>query len=186
MAKQLALFKDPRRNTKLWWITKRSVYGGSLNYRKVKRPFDSRKLTHIVLKASLGRTIWFTRFQSRIHKVIDQAALRYGVKIKDLAINHDHIHLLTYTKCRESQIRFLRLVSAQIGRKYKKIRGHGKLWAARPFTRLVSWGRKSVFHVQNYLHQNRAEATGFVEYRPRRHAITKFLAQWSAQSFSSS
>jgi hypothetical protein len=45
---QLSLFKPPRKNTKLWWITEQHSYGGSMNYRKVARPFDSKKLTHAV------------------------------------------------------------------------------------------------------------------------------------------
>src|SRR5262245_14301415 len=111
MGKQLSLFKDPRKNTKLWWIRKRHVYGGSLNYRKVERPFDSKKLTHAVFKARLGPAIWFTRSQRSIHRLIETIANRYGIRIQDEAIAQDHIHLVFYTKHREDQVRFLRLLA---------------------------------------------------------------------------
>ena len=108
----------------------------------------------------------------------------------DIAINRDHIHVLFYTKIRESQIRFLRLTSAEIGRKYKIIRkqwgaSKGELWTARPFTRLVSWGKKSLDRVKKYFRQNRDEAMGFVEYKPRKQALSLFLAKWEHQQSSS-
>jgi len=185
-AKQLSLFKDPRKNTKLWWIVKQNVYGGSLNYRKVRRPFDKSKLTHAVFKAALGGTFRFTKFDSSVRQVIYRAAQRYGVKVTDLAVNHDHLHVLFYTKSREAQVRFLRLIGAELGRWYKAIRkkfglAQKKLWLERPFTRLVSWGRKSLARVRAYIQRNRREAVGFIAYKPRAHALTAFLAQWAGQ-----
>lgn len=185
MARQLSLLKDPRKNTKLWWIKKQYTYGGSMNYRKVPRPFDSKKLTHAVFKAKLGPAVWFTRSRNSIGHLLKNVASKYGVKIKDVAINKDHIHVVFYTKHRRGQALFLRLVAAEIGRKYKLIRERfgirrsGKLWVARPFTRLVSWGRKSLQRVQAYLMKNRNEAMGFIEYRPRRHPLNVFLRQWA-------
>jgi hypothetical protein len=184
MSKQLSLLKDPRRNTKLWWIRKRHVYGGSMNYRKAPRPFDSKKLTHAVFKAKLGSAIWFTRSQRSILQLLNGAAVRYGIQIKDVAINKDRIHVLFYTKQRVAQIRFLRFFAAEPGRKYKVIRrrfgiSHSNpLWTARPFTRLVSWGKRSVAGLHAYLKKNRDEAMGFIEYRPRQHALSKFLSKW--------
>lgn len=190
VAKQLSLLKNPRRNTKLWWIVKQTTYGGSLNYRKVPRPFDRKKLVHVVLKARLGRALWFTRF-SRIHReIIENAADRYNVTLKDLAIHHDHFHLLYSAKSRELNVQFLRFLSAEIGRQHARLRRQiglksQKLWVQRPFSRLVSWGRRSVQSVLNYIHRNRQEALGFVEYTPRNHRFGHFLAQWEKQSFSS-
>jgi len=187
---QLSLFKNPRKNTKLWWIVKQNVYGGSINYRKVARPFDSKKLTHTVFKAKLGNTFRFTKFETAVRKVIGRSASRYGVRIMDLAVNHDHVHVLFYTKSREAQTRLLRLISAELGRWYKAIRkkfhlAPKVLWPARPFTRLVSWGRKSLERVRAYLHRNRREAMGFLPYRQRSHRLTEFLAAWKRAEFSS-
>src|ERR1700712_480369 len=113
---QLSLIKGPRKDTKLWWITKHTTYGGSLAYRKVARPFDSKKLTHGVLCAQLGTQLRFTKSRESIQKLIDRVAKKYEVKIKDLAINHDNIHILFYTRLRKSQENFLRLVAAEMGR----------------------------------------------------------------------
>jgi REP element-mobilizing transposase RayT len=184
MAKQMSFFKDPRKKTKLWWIQKQHNYGGSLKYRKVPRPFDSKKLTHAVFKANLGPAIWFTKSQRSIRRLLSKTAARYDVKIKDSAINKDHIHLVFYTKHREDQVRFLRLFAAEMGRKYKEIRKRlginqqRQFWVERPFTRLVSWGRKSLERVHNYLKKNRDEAAGYVPYAPRRHRLSDFLQNW--------
>jgi len=188
--KQLSIFKDPRKNTKLWWIVKQNVYGGSINYRKVARPFDSKMLTHVVFKANLGNTFRFTKFNSAIREIVERTASRYGVRVREVAVNHDHLHVLFYTKSREAQTRFLRLVSADIGRWYKAIRrkfslAQKALWVHRPFTRLVSWGRRSLERVTNYIHKNHDEAMGFVAYTPRNHALTRFLTSWTRGSFSS-
>src|SRR4051812_46813401 len=115
MAKQLSLLKDPRKNTKLWWIVKASTYGGSMRYRKVRRPFDSKKLTHTVFKARLGSAIWFTRSSLSIEKLLMSSASRYGVRIQDFAINKDHIHVAFYSKQRLSQQLFLRFFAAEMG-----------------------------------------------------------------------
>ena len=187
MAKQLTLIKGPRKNTKLWWIVNKTTYGGSLNYRKVPRPFDSKKLTHAVLKAQLGRAIWFTRYSATIQKVLNATATTYGVRIRDVAINHNHIHILFGAGSRETQGRFLRLFAAELGRKYSKLRRRlglksQKLWVRRPFTRLVSWGKKSVVRILVYFKRNRDEALGFIQYQPRKASgLDRFLARWACQ-----
>lgn len=185
LVKQLNLLKDPRKDTKLWWISKQQVYGGSLNYRKVARPFDSKKLSHTVLKADLGPNLGFNRFQKAIHEIVHRSAKKYGLKIHEWAIHEDHLHLLTFTKSREAQTRFLRFLSAELGRWYARLRrklGYSArpLWRARPFTRLVSWGRRSRQAVRLYIKRNRAEALGFVAYKPRNHRLNVFLCRWAA------
>lgn len=189
-AKQLSLLKDPRKNTKLWWIVKQTTYGGSMDYRKVKRPFDSKKLTHAVFKARLGRANGFMRRESTVREVLERAARRYGIRLNDLAVHHDHIHVVFYTKLRESQVRFLRFVAAELGRKFKTAKNHlgsvaKSLWIGRPFTRLVSWGRKSLERIKKYIERNRNEVLGFVPYMPRKHRLTAFLVAWERQAFSS-
>lgn len=159
-----------------------------MNYRKVARPFDSKKLTHAVLKARLGSSLRFTRREISIRKVIADVAAKYAIKVKDIAINYDHIHLLFSALRRKDQIRFLRLLAAELGRKYKALRKKfgvrlkGSMWLHRPFTRLVSWGKRSLERVQNYLSKNRREASGLIEYEPRQHRLTKFLNQWEYRS----
>lgn len=183
-AKQLNLLKDPRKSTKLWWIQKHHLYGGSLNYRKVARPFDSKKLNHIVLKANLGAALGFNRFEKTVREIIRKSAARYGVQIKELAVHVNHLHILTYTKSRDSQTRFLRLLSAELGRRYKALRkrmGYSvrPLWSARPFTRLVGFGRRTLQNIKVYIRRNRYEALGFISTKPRRHRLNQFLSNWT-------
>ncbi len=186
-SKQLSFFKDPRRDTKIWWIKKQTTYGGSFDYRKVERPFDSKKLVHVVFKANLGKGIYFTKSQKSVGNLIRTVADKYQVNIKEQAINKDHIHLLVWTNQRESFLKFLRLFSAEMGRKYKEIfkkfnfKKAKNLWVARPFTRLVSWGKRSAQNVVKYLHKNTQEALGFLEYRPRKHRVRIFIEKWEQQ-----
>lgn len=191
MPKQLSLIKDPRKNTKLWWIVKRSTYGGSLNYRKVRRPFDSKMLTHAVFKAQLGKEIRFSKFEATVRQILLASAKRYGVKVTDSAIHHDHIHVLFYTKSREGYSRFLRFFSAEMGRRYAKLYRRmnwkkRKLWVARPFTRLVSWAKRNLKQVRQYIRKNRWETLGFIAYKPRHHSLTRFLDRWAEQRVLSS
>jgi hypothetical protein len=183
-AKQMTLLKDPPKNTKLWWIVKQTTYGGDMNYRKVKRPFDSKKLTHVVFKAKLGKSNGFSSRERIVREVVDWACRRYGVRKQDLAIYHNHIHILFYTKLRESQIRFLRFVAAELGRRFKALGGPTKesLWISRPFTRLVSWGRKSLERIKKYIARNRGEVLGFIPYIKRNHRLANFLAEWERQN----
>lgn len=184
-SKQLSFLKDPRRRSKLWWIVKQGVYGGSLNYRKVRRPFDKKKMTHAVFKADLGRAMGFHKFERNIFRILKNSAHCYGIRLRseDIAIHPDHLHVVFYTKTREAQLRFLRLVSAEIGRKYYVLRkklGHARkpLWRHRPFTRLVSFGRRSLSSLRNYVLRNRLETLGFIAYQPRQHRLNQFLDQW--------
>ena len=97
---------------------------------------------------------------------------------------HDHIHVLFYVRHKEDQVRFLRLFAGEMGRKYKRIKqsyglsAANSIWAARPFTRLVAWGRKSIEGLKRYIRQNRDEALGFIAYKPRRHRLAAFLLEW--------
>ena len=184
--KQLSLIKDPRKNTKLWWIAKQGVYGGSLDYRKVKRPFDSKKLVHAVLKGNPGTQLRFTKSVPSIQKLVTKVAMRSQIKIKDLAINHDHLHILIQAQKREQLTAFLKTFAAEMGKKYQRlalkygVKRKGSLWVKRPFTRLVSWSKLSREKLKKYFEKNRKEALGFIEYEPHKHRLSEFIARWAA------
>ncbi len=191
---QKSFFKEARKSTLRWWVEKQFVYGGSLNYRKVERPFDSKKLVHVVLKARLGKAIWFTRSEKSIAQLLKQAAFRYNLKVKSFSIQKDHIHLLVYPKsflsplkARKNFQNFLRFFSAEMGRKYKRImrilglHQTRNLWVSRPVTRLVSWGKKSLKAILKYIQKNTLEALGFIEYSSRNHKINQFLKKFSGE-----
>lgn len=186
-SKQLSLFKDPRKGTKLWWIRKKKVYGGSMNYRKVSRPFDSKQLVHVVLKGRPGSALRFTKSVKSIQSLLFRIAARQGTRVVDFAINHDHIHLMVSARGAEQFTVFLRHFSSEMGKQYKKLRGKfGRenrtgLWMQRPFTRLLSWGKKSRLVVRNYFNKNRLEAFGFIEYTARKSALNDFLKKWDRE-----
>ncbi|MGE4130987.1 MAG: transposase [Bdellovibrionales bacterium] len=177
------LLKDPRKNTKKWWITKQHTYGGALNYRKLPRPFAKDKLVHGVFKADIRGGLRFTKHEKTVREILAQVSRRYGVRIKDVAINFNHIHLLWYSRSKEAHTRFIRLFAAELGRYYARLRRQyrikpGPLWQARPFTRLVSWGRRSLEAVARYIRKNRDEVLGFVSYQNRQHRLNAFLVAW--------
>jgi len=193
-AKQSSFFKPARSQTLRWWIENQQVYGGALNYRKVQRPFDSKKLAHVVFKATLGQAVWFTKSERSIIKLMKQIAQRYSIKIKSFSVQKGHIHLLLYPETsvqpRQGKInfqKFLRLFFAEMGRKYKKIfkmldlQVPQSIWAYRPFTRLVSWGKKSLNAVLKYIEKNTLEALGFVQYSTRNHRLDLFLKKLSQE-----
>lgn len=143
-------------------------------------------LTHAVFKGNVAQAISFSKFEPTITQVILHSAKRYGIKIKASAVHHDHIHLLFYTRSREAYCRFLRFFSAEMGRRYARLYRRMKwrptpLWTSRPFTRLVSWGKKSLDHVRAYIRRNRWEALGFIKFKPRSHSLSVFLRQWENQ-----
>lgn len=192
--KQTSFFKSARRNTKKYWIENQSVYGGSLNYRKCSRPFDSKKLVHVVFKGRLGKSIWFTRSQRSIVEILLRASHRYQVRIKNYSIQKNHIHVLCYPAstavasiANKNFKNFLRFFACEMGRNYKNvfkkfgITKSQNLWSHRPFTRLVSWGKRSLEKVFEYIEKNEKEALGLVEYTPRYHQLNKFLKTWSQE-----
>lgn len=193
-SKQTSFFKPVRKNTKRWWVENQLVYGGALNYRKCSRPFDSKKLIHVVFKGQLGKSIWFTKSQRSIVEILLRSTHRYHLKIKNYSIQKDHIHVLCYPQSKishqvaqENFSNFLRFFACEMGRKYKQVFkrfGLSKtknLWAHRPFTRLVAWGKKSLNKVFEYIEKNEKEVLGLVEYTPRNHRLDKFLKTWSQE-----
>ncbi len=171
------------RNTLRWWVQEKQNYGGEFHYRKLPRPYDQKKLVHVVFKARVGSGIYLTSSSRSISKLLLETAQRYGVNIKNFVINKDHIHILCWNKIRTDFIHFLRFFSAQMGRVYKKIYARfgvskpHSLWLTRPFTRLVSWGKKSVKIIQNYIEKNRSEVNGTAVYTDREGHLVEFIKQ---------
>ena len=194
--KQQTLLKPSRKNTKKWWIESAQVYGGALEYRKCSRPFHSKKLTHAVFKARLAQSMWFTKSQKSIEKLLRNSLQKYDLKLKSFSIQRDHIHVLFYSVrslpyfvTQEKFQNFLKFFPAEMGRKYAQIyEGLGiekvkSLWEHRPFTRLVSWGKKSLEKVMSYIEKNTLEASGVIKYEERDHALNQFLRKWKLASF---
>jgi REP element-mobilizing transposase RayT len=158
-----------------WKETGRKVHGSELSRgkRKTARPFESRKPIHIIMRAKVATGAWSFRRPQRYRAVgacIDHHAQASGIHVYNLAINGNHIHFLVRAKDKPSLKKFLRATAGHLARLVTgacKGKPQGKFWDALVFTRIVEWGR-AYGHVRDYILQNVFEATGFVEYRPRK------------------
>lgn len=188
--KQLNLLKLPK-NAKF--------FGGSLliGRRKSQRPLDSNQAVHIVVKSQWahGKNSFLNRDNYLpIKGLVDTISKKYGVRIYQIAIVSNHIHMILRTKRRWLYRAFISSLTGQIAqhvmknqsfknfaascagegvKKYEKQQKEQNFWLHRPFTRILTWGRN--FNIcMNYLTQNTLEALGFVEYKQRR----DYYSQW--------
>jgi putative transposase len=102
----------------------RYSHGGSL--RQVRagrhaRPLSTKDPLHLVLKAHREVIGQGFRAQPRfilIHKVLKQYAKRFLIKIEQVSIQGDHIHLLIRTSKRSQFQSFFRVLSGQIAQRF--------------------------------------------------------------------
>lgn len=136
-------------------------HGGelALGKRKSRRPFDPKRSLHLTLKAE--RPVLFAR-RVEIEKEIRRWAARFHVKLYELAVNFDHIHVLLFAPSKRLLNAFHRALSSRLA----ALLGKG-IWALLPFSRVVSWGR--AFRVaREYIRRNREEAEGKRPYEKRK------------------
>ena len=136
-------------------------FGGELNHkkRKSRRPLDSKKPLHIVLRA-VGNKPFFLHQDPLINKIIEKWAARFAVKIYESSVNANHLHLVIGFNHRNLYQYFVSALSGQIAQLLKM------KWEFRPFTRIIEWGRdfKSACA---YVIKNQKEAWGIINYQPR-------------------
>ncbi len=119
---------------------------------------------HLVLKSSKARgDKSFLLFSKEIETILRKQASNFGVKIYAFANAGNHLHLVIRIHSRDTYNSFIRAISGLLMRKVFGLeKGRGAvtaLWDARPFTRILSWG-KDFAAVKNYLLINRLEMTG--------------------------
>jgi putative transposase len=103
----------------------------------------------------------------------------FFVKVEQLSIQNDHIHILIRTHRRSHFHHFFRFVSGQIAQRFEKtgllavtdtpanpLKGTS-LWKHRPFSRVVK-GWKAFVTARNYVRLNEIEALGRIPYRKSR------------------
>ncbi len=142
-------------------------FGGKVSSKgnpKTKRPLATKQAMHLVLKSSLARgKNSFLLYSKDIEKILRKQAFRFGVKIYALANAGNHLHLVIRIHNRETYKSFIRAISGLLMRRVfgleKGRGGASALWDARPFSRILSWG-KDFAAVKNYLLINRLEMTG--------------------------
>ena len=99
--------------------------------RKQARAISLRGHNHIVFKAHKP---FLRRHHVAIKGLIKETQRRYGLKLKALAIQPDHIHLLAKVPTRVAFANAMRFLAAQVARKINK----GKLWKKRVWSRTVT------------------------------------------------
>lgn len=128
-------------------------YGGSLGLgkRKTRRPLDSKKPLHLVLKATNSYTLLNNKVA--VEQIIHLFSVKFGIKLHAKAVQHDHIHLCLSFQNRRIYTMWIRAVTGSLvqrvtGLKFKFL----------PFTRIINSWRNDFRSVQNYIAKNQAEA----------------------------
>ncbi|MBX9767508.1 MAG: transposase, partial [Bdellovibrionales bacterium] len=126
-----------------WKESGRKVHGGShaQNLRKTKRPFDSKKPMHLVLKSERARgtlSMWKPSNKAHIHKIVAKHAARSHVRIYRFSNNGNHLHLAIRAKDKRQFQKFLRSIAGLIARHVlndkKGLPAKTKFWSALAFT----------------------------------------------------
>jgi REP element-mobilizing transposase RayT len=132
-------------------------FGGSLlkGKRKSTRPLSFKIPLHTVLKA----TNPYVLLQNRVlvERIIRSVSAKVGIKIHELAIHADHIHILISVLSRELYRKWVRTLTARLTILIPKLK-----WRLRPYTRPVKWG-KDFQSVVSYLKWNDREASFMLE-----------------------
>lgn len=152
-------------------------HGGVLRQSRLgrqARPLSTHNPIHLVLK--VDRQKIRRGFRSPLgfkicNTVIHTYADRFSVKVEQLAICNDHIHLIVRLSRRSLGQHFFRVVAGQIAQNFKNngfwVTDTQRIWKFRPFTRVVT-GWKAYQIVRNYVQLNKKEAEGIIPYRKER------------------
>ena len=104
----------------------RFSYGGTLRQRRAgrgARPLSCREPVHLVLKASREKIRPGFRTYKRfalVHFILRKYAIRFFIKIEQVSIQGDHIHLLIRTTRRSNYQNFFRVFAGQIAQRFEK------------------------------------------------------------------
>lgn len=147
-------------------------FGGMLlkGNAKTARPLSTKHAIHLVLKSKLAtgsRSFLAARNSKRIDTILRRTAKSKGIRLYRLVNVGNHLHLVmrldraTPLAGRRAFCSFIRAVTGLIARQVmgaERNRGQGiKFWQARPFTRLVSWGR-DFNTLSRYMLKNESQA----------------------------
>jgi putative transposase len=167
----------------------RYAHGGSLRNKRAgrkERPIKSHASIHLVMKANKECIKGGFRNSRRfllIHRLRDRYAKRFFIRVEQMSVQGDHVHLIIRTARRSGLQNFLRVFSGQIAQQVQRTglanrvvtdtpaRQNPKarigLWKHRPFTRVIV-GRRALVTLQNYVQLNEREAEEALPYRKER------------------
>ncbi len=101
-------------------------HGGTLRNKRrgrTARPLSTRVPIHLVFKTdmkSLRRGLRSPLGFKIVNQTIQKFARRFFIKVEQISINHDHIHLLVRFPKRSHGRAFLRTVAGQIAQQFQK------------------------------------------------------------------
>ena len=103
-------------------------HGGQLRQKKLgrgQRPLSSKEPLHLVFKCHRGHLKYKSlRAPANfwvINKILQRYAKRFGVKIEQVSIQSDHVHLLLRCSRRYLYKAFFRVVAGQISQRLEKL-----------------------------------------------------------------
>lgn len=152
---------------------RRTAFGGSLlkgNPRHA-RPLSFKRPLHLVLRSTLATgERSFLRRAREVERIVRRSARRQNVRVYRLANSGNHLHLLVRPGSRHAYRAFIRSVTGLLARAMlgsrKRRPAREKFWDARPFSRVLAWGR-DFRQAARYLLRNALEARGLIPYRER-------------------
>ncbi len=122
-----------KKQYQLFSETTQMSFGGSLalGKRKAARPLSFKRSIHLVLKAS--NHIHLLRRRSAAEDIVNRFSKRFGIKIYQIAVHSDHLHIHVKLNKRILYCRWIRAITSQLACQIK-----GLKWSLLPFTRVVS------------------------------------------------
>ena len=129
-------------------------FGGTLNLgrRKSERPLSFKQSHHFVLKAERG-SVHLLRNKKLVEQTVNQFAKRFGIRIYELAVHGDHIHLNIFIPTRTAYRRWIRSVTSRLVAQIV-----GLKFSLRPWSRAVAWGR-AFDSLKRYIQFNKIEGS---------------------------
>lgn len=121
--------------------------------RKTARSISTRHFNHVVLKA---RRPILRKNVAVVRALIRETQLRFGIRLRALAIMPDHVHLIVQVGTREQFQNALRFLAGMIALKIAR----RKLWLKRAWSRVVRSGRDQ-WNAELYVWRNPLRAKIF-------------------------
>jgi len=147
-------------------------FGGSLlgkGHPKQRRPLDSTRPIHLVLKANKSVLRQNQVALNIVHAEVQRWSKRCGVTVYRWANVGNHVHLAIRLGRVHQWSKFIRGLTGSIARKLQArgLKPKGPLWQTRPFTRLVRGWRRAFKTLLEYIRMNQLEALGVLNAKDR-------------------